>query len=196
MPAIVGFAATATFRASAPPRSGNAYHSLDVQVERFSELSGPPIVIFQDVDDPTIAATFGEVMCSVYQAFGAVGLVTSGAGRDLDQVRTLGFPVFTSGTICAHGYCHVPSIHVPVNVGGLTVFPDDLIHADRNGVTMIPRDIAGDIAEIGEEFVAAETIILDAVRTSRPSLKQLQQARAESHAKIEALRARVARKPR
>ncbi len=34
--------------------------------------------------------TAGEVMCSSYQAFGAAGLITSGAGRDLDQVEALG----------------------------------------------------------------------------------------------------------
>ncbi len=97
MPPIVGFAATATFRASVPPRAGDAYSSLDKQVERFAELSGSVVVVFQDVDSPCVAATFGEIMCTTYQSFGAVGLVTSGAGRDLDQVRKIGFPVFTNG---------------------------------------------------------------------------------------------------
>jgi len=52
MPPVVGFAATATFRSAAPPRSLDGYGSLDEQIERFGELSGPPIVVFQDVDDP------------------------------------------------------------------------------------------------------------------------------------------------
>ena len=67
-----------------------------------------PVVVFQDLDSPPAAATFGEVMCTTYKAFGAVGLITSGAGRDLDQVEALDFPCFTGGTICAHGYCHIP----------------------------------------------------------------------------------------
>ncbi len=92
LPPIVGFAATATFRSGAPPGSGDAYGDLGQQVERFAALTGPPIVVFQDLDDPAAAATFGEVMCTVYQAFGAVGLITSGAGRDLEQVRAIGFP--------------------------------------------------------------------------------------------------------
>ena len=193
MSPIVGFAATATHRTGAPPRRGDAYGDLGEQVERFAALSGPPIVVFQDLDDPALAATFGEVMCTVYQAFGAVGLITSGAGRDIEQVRAIGFPVFTNGTICSHGYNHIPQIHVPVRVGGLTVFPDDLLHADRNGVTTIPVEIAGEVADIGAEFVAAETIVLDAMRKGAPTPAILAAARAEMAAQVQQLIRRVSR---
>ena len=57
---------------------------MDLQVARFAELPGPAVVVFQDLDDPEVSATFGEVMCSTYQAFGSTGLITSGAGRDLE----------------------------------------------------------------------------------------------------------------
>ncbi len=190
---MVGFAATATFRAAAPPREGDAYASTAVQVERFGELSGPPVVVFQDLDDPPVAATFGEVMCTTYQSFGAVGLITSGAGRDLEQVRALNFAVFTSSTMCAHGYCHIPHVHVPVHVGGLVVYPDDLLHGDVNGVTTVPREIASELADIGDAFVAAEGVILDALRDGTPSVKQLKEARAEAAARIARLRAQVSR---
>jgi len=190
---MVGFAATATFRSAAPPREGDAYASTAVQVGRFGELSGPPIVVFQDLDDPPAAATFGEVMCTTYQAFGAVGLITSGAGRDLEQVRELGFPVFTDGAICAHGYCHIPHVHVPVHVGGVVIYPDDLLHGDLNGVTTIPHEIAAQAADIGDAFVAAEGVILDALRDGAPSIKRLEEARAEAAARIAGLRAQVSR---
>ena len=190
---MVGFAATATFRSAAPPREGDAYASTAVQVGRFGELSGPPIVVFQDLDDPPAAATFGEVMCTTYQAFGAAGLITSGAGRDLEQVRELGFPVFTDGAICAHGYCHIPHVHVPVHVGGIVIYPDDLLHGDLNGVTTIPHEIAAQAADIGDAFVAAEGVILDALRDGAPSIKRLEEARAEAAARIAGLRAQVSR---
>src|SRR6266436_6532845 len=100
LPPMVGYASTATFRASALALSGNVYSGLAEQVASFVELPGPAVVIFQDIDNPVAAATFGEVMCTTYKAFGAAGLITSGAGRDLDQVEVLDFPCFTSGTIC------------------------------------------------------------------------------------------------
>ncbi len=193
MPPMVGFAATATFRSSALPRTSDAYSSLDKQVERFGELSGSAIVVFQDVDSPCVAATFGEIMCTTYQAFGAAGLITSGTGRDLDQVRKIGFPVFTNGTICAHGYSSIPQIHIPVHVGGITIYPDDLLHGDCNGVTTIPKDIASQVADIGDAYIAAEMLIINAMRESPHNLKLLRERQAESKAAMEKLRQQVSR---
>ena len=155
MPPIAGYAATVTMRCAFPKREGDVYTALDEQVSRFGELPGPPIVVYQDLDDPCVAATFGEIMCSTYQAFGAAGLITSGAARDLDQVRRIGFPAFSNGAICSHGYSHIVDIHRAVRVGGVTVQPGDLIHADVNGVTTIPLEIAADIADAAVEYVLA-----------------------------------------
>src|SRR3984957_15107112 len=94
LPPMVGYASTATFRSAAPPATGNVYSGLVEQGSAFGEIPGPPIVVFQDLDNPVASATFGEVMCTTYKAFGAVGLITSGAGRDLDQVEALHFPCF------------------------------------------------------------------------------------------------------
>ncbi len=194
MPPVVGFAATATFRSAAPPRRGDAYSSTADQVERFGELSGPPVVVFLDVDNPPAAASFGEVMCTTYKAFGAVGLITSGAGRDLQQVRAIDFPVFTNGTICAHGYTHIPQIMVPVHVGGIVVSPDDLLHGDCNGVTTIPHEIAAELAALADDFYAAEAIVLAAMREPDPTPKRLREAQAAMRAKVDAIRAQIARK--
>src|SRR3984893_524039 len=158
MPPVVGYASTATMRCAFPRREGDIYGSLDEQAARFSELPGPPIVVFQDLDDPPVAATFGEIMCTTYQSFGAAGLITSGAARDLDQVRRIGFPAFSNGVICSHGYSHIVDLHRTVRVGGLTVHPGDLIHADANGVTTIPLEIAGEVPQAAAELAAEESM--------------------------------------
>lgn len=184
MKPMVGYAATATFRSAAPAR-GDAYASIEKQVATFAELPGAPVVVFQDLDDPPAAATFGEIMCSTYKAFGSVGLITSGAGRDMDQVRAIGFPTFTNGTICSHGYCHTPSLQVPVHVGGIAIHPGDLLHGDCNGVTTIPHEIAGQVGEACDAFMAAEAVILDYLRAGAPTVQGLAQARAESKRMME-----------
>ena len=161
LPPMVGFAATAAFRSGAPPAGGDAYGSLTDQVETFAELPGPAVVVFQDLDDPPVGATFGEGMCSVYRAFGSTGLVTSGGGRDLDQVRALDYPVFTATTICCHAYCHILHIGLPVRVGGLVVNQGDLLHGDANGVTNVPPEIATEVADLAAEFVETEKILMD-----------------------------------
>lgn len=193
MPPIVGYASTATMRGAAPRASGAVYNSLDQQVAAFAQIPGPPIVVFQDLDDPAVAATFGEIMCSTYQAFGAVGLITSGAARDLDQVRRLGFSAFSNGAIASHGYTHIVDIHVPVRVGGLTVFPGTLLHADANGVTDIPGEIAAQVAEVAADYVAAEAVVLDFVKTGSKDVKQYSAARQEAMRRIAELGKRVRR---
>src|SRR6516165_3437228 len=70
LPPMVGYACTATFRSAAPPRAGNIYAGLSDQVAAFAELPGPPVVLIQDLDNPTAAAVFGEVLCTTYKAFG------------------------------------------------------------------------------------------------------------------------------
>jgi regulator of RNase E activity RraA len=191
LPVMVGYASTATFRSAAPPRGGNVYAGLGEQVESFAELPGPAVVVFQDLDDPPAAATFGEVMCTTYKAFGAVGLITSGAGRDLEQVANLDFPCFTGGTICAHGYCHIPSVNVPVSVGGVTIHPGDLLHGDCNGVCTIPHEIASEVAHACAEYVAAEAIVLEYLRQGQIDPKGFSQARAECKERIDALARRL-----
>jgi 4-hydroxy-4-methyl-2-oxoglutarate aldolase len=177
MPPAVGYAATATMRCALPRREGDVYGSLDEQAARFAELPGPPIVVFQDLDDPAVAATFGEIMCTTYQSFGAVGLITSGAARDLDQVRRIGFPTFSNGAICSHGYSHIVDLHRTVRVGGLTIQPGDLIHADANGIATIPLEIAADVAHAALEFVAAESIVLDYLKAGSPTVAGFAEAR-------------------
>jgi 4-hydroxy-4-methyl-2-oxoglutarate aldolase len=191
LPPMVGYAATATFRSAAPPRSGNVYAGLDQQVTAFSELPGPPVVVFQDLDGPVASATFGEVMCTTYKTFGAVGLITSGTGRDLDQVEVLNFPCFTSGTTCAHGYCHIVQISIRVHVGGVMVHPGDLLHGDRNGVTTIPNEIAGQVAPACAELMAAESVILDYLKAGKVDPKGFSAARKESQERIAALGKRL-----
>jgi len=191
MPPIAGYAATATMRCDFPKREGDVYTSLDEQVARFAELPGPAIVVYQDLDDPCVAATFGEIMCSTYQAFGAAGLITSGAARDLDQVRRIGFPAFSNGAICSHGYSHIVDIHRAVRVGGVTVQPGDLLHADANGVTTIPLDIAPEIADAADEYVKAESIVLDYLKAGKPEAKAFGEARKAMLTEIAALGRRV-----
>lgn len=194
MPPMVGYAVTSTFRSMSPPRSGDVYASLSQQVACYGDLPGPPVMVYQDLDVPIVSATFGEVMCSVYKAFGARGIITSGAGRDLEQVEKLGFPAFTTGAICSHGYCHTLAVNVPVTVGGICIYPGDLIHGDLNGVTTIPHAIASEIPEACEELAAAEKIVLDYCRGSNLTADGLSEARKACGDMIAKLSQRLRRK--
>ncbi len=191
MPPMVGYASTATFRSAAAPLDGKEYAGLEQQVGGFAALPQPVVVVVQDLDSPTAAATFGEVMTTIYKRFGASGLITSGAARDLDQVRALGFPCFSDGVICSHGYPHLLDLDVPVHVGGIAIHPGDLIHGDANGVTTIPHEISSEVAHACEEFAGAEQVILDYMKAGKVTPAGLLDARTECVGMIKALGERV-----
>ncbi len=194
LPPMVGFALTTTFRSSSPKHSGNPCLEIDQQIEAFAYFSGPPVIVFQDLDVPCASATFGDLMCSTYKSFGAAGLVTSGAGRDLAQVAALNFPAFTNGTICAHGYCHMLSLNVPVTVGGLVIYPGTLLHGDLNGICSIPTEISSEVPGVCQEVADAEAIVLGYLKGTNLSVKDYTAARAECKAIITAAGTRLSRK--
>jgi len=191
MPPMVGYATTAMLSTDNPPREGETYAGMEAQLAQMDSIPEPRVVVFQDLDVPSAAATFGEVMCMTYQTFGCVGLVTSGAGRDLDQVREINFPTFTSGTNPSHGYHQITDVNIPVHVGGTTVYPGDLIHGDCNGVTTIPNHIAGCVAGLCAEYMEAEGYVLDFVKTGKRDLEGWRAARAACAEKFDELRKRA-----
>lgn len=193
---MVGFAATAAFRSAAPPDGDAVYGSLHQQLDQMAELEGPAVIVIQDIDDPPAAAVFGEVMCSTYRAFGAAGLVTSGAGRDLAQVKAIDFPVFTGSTISAHGYCHLLHVGLPVRVGGLVVRTGELLHGDENGVTSIPLEIANEMADVADEFVGLEKEVIEYMQGSGEKCRERGGALlSELSNAVATLKKRLSRKP-
>ena len=191
---IVGYATTATFRSARPADRGDVYTGLAEQVQHFLEtVPEPRIVVFEDLDGDPAAATFGEVMCSVYKGFGCVGLITSGAARDLEQVGRLGFPCFASSTVASHGYCRTVEVGVPVRVGGLRIAPGDVLHADANGVTTIPREIVPDVALGCQKLMDAENLIIAYAGTARATVEGLKAAQEECRARFERIPAEVRR---
>jgi regulator of RNase E activity RraA len=82
-------------------------------------------------------------------------------------------------------------INVPVRVGGVTIHPGDLLHGDRNGVTTIPTEIAAKVAAGCADFVAAEAIVLDYLRTSKVDPPGYAEARQQCQRRIGELSKRL-----
>jgi 4-hydroxy-4-methyl-2-oxoglutarate aldolase len=191
LPSAVGYAATATFRAAYPAEAGDSYGGMPQLIADSIGLPEPRIVVFQDLDEPPQAATYGEVMASTFQKFGFAGLITNGAARDIEQVRRLRFPCWASSVIVSHGYCRFLQVNIPVHVGGLEVKPGDLLHADANGIINIPQDIAAGVAELCEPYVEAEQIILDYLQTPRPTVDDYREAVGKSKRRMLELKDRA-----
>ena len=170
LPPAVGYAVTVTFRAAYPAESGDSYGGMPQLITDAMATPAPRIAVFQDLDDPPRAATYGEIMATTFQKFGFSGLITSGAARDIEQVERLQFPCWASSVIVSHGYCRFLDVNVALTVGGLQVKPGDLLHADANGIVNIPHEIAAAVAELCEHYIQAEEIILQYLRSSQPTV--------------------------
>jgi len=193
LPPAVGFAVTAAFRGGSAEEAGAAYGDLPAMIEHSASTPAPRIAVFQDLDDPPRAATYGEVMATAFQSFGFAGLITSGAARDIAQVRRLGFPCWASATMASHGWARIEEIGVPVVVDGLRVRPGALLHADANGIVEIPLAIAGTVADLCGPFMEAEQITLRYLQQPHRTPEGLRSAVAEMRRAISDLTERARR---
>jgi 4-hydroxy-4-methyl-2-oxoglutarate aldolase len=158
LPPVVGYATTATFRSAFPPEGPDRFPD---HLRAMQAFPGPRIAVIQDLDEPTMGATLGEIMSRSYRRFGCAAIVTSGGARDILAVRDLKFPIFASSIIVGHGYPRIEDVHVPVCLEGVAVRPGDIIHADANGALVIPNAIAEQVAETCEAYMAVEKKIID-----------------------------------
>jgi 4-hydroxy-4-methyl-2-oxoglutarate aldolase len=174
---MVGYAATATIRAAVRGESAEA--SLWAHVR---SLPTPRVVVVQDLDEPAgRGAMWGEVQSNIFKALGCVGAITDGCVRDLKEARELGFHFFARGPGVSHAYVHVASAGQPVTIGGLTVNPGDLVHADQHGVLLIPIEIAPELPAAADQVVAREQTFLRWVRSSDFDPDQLAERRRVEH---------------
>jgi 4-hydroxy-4-methyl-2-oxoglutarate aldolase len=134
---------------SLPPGDNAGIHIASSLANR-----GDVIVI---ATETTHAATWGELATQNALNMGLQGVVSDGNVRDIEALDNLEFPVFSRAIGQNGAIKQQPgSINIPVTVGGIPVFPGDIIVGDADGVTVVPREHALTIKEATEAKVVAE----------------------------------------
>ena len=177
-PPIAGYAATARIRTSNPPMEGHdfSYERTDWW-NHILTIPTPRVVVIEDVDEPAgLGAFVGEVNANILLALGCVAVVTNGAVRDLNEVRSTSFQMFAGSVSVSHAYAHVFDFGGPVVVGGLEIRPGDLIHADRNGVQTIPLEIASELPDMVRTIQDRRRKLIDLCRSNEFSPDLLRKA--------------------
>lgn len=168
---MVGYALTVTFDTRQPGET-RSWDMLFKVFEAVQTAPKPVVAVFKDLSEKRgWAAYWGEIMTTIMKKLGTVGVVTDGAVRDLEQVEKIGFHFFSSTVVVSHGDLKIVDINIPVEIAGATIKPGDLIHADINGVVVIPMEIAKDVAGAAQKILQRESQILEVIRRDdfRPS---------------------------
>lgn len=137
------------------------------------EMGKPGDVIVVDAAGETETSVCGGLMGGLARNRGIRGMVIDGAGRDTDELRDLGWPIFTRA-ITARG-THTMfsgrkedlSINVPICCGGVVVSPGDMVVADEIGITVVPRDRLEAVLVLAREQAAREEQTREWVRQGK-----------------------------
>ncbi len=180
LPAIVGFARTATIRCSTPYDPAVRRQNQIAYYDYVAQGDQPTIAVIHDIDSqPGLGAFWGEVNTHVHWGLGCMGTLTNGSMRDLDAMQPQ-FQCFAATLSPSHAWVQVVEIGKPVEVFGLVVADGDIVHADRHGALTIARDVLEKLPDAIDLMARREKVILDAARKPGFGVAALREAFAAS----------------
>jgi 4-hydroxy-4-methyl-2-oxoglutarate aldolase len=166
---FVGIAITVRYvPTNQPPTRGNMsikefddwidYMYANITPEPFDEIIRPGTALIIDDDPSTDAGNIGSNNIMDWKSKGCVGVVTSGGARDTDEVAAQKIPLYMKTVTrgIRPGRNIIESVNRPVSCGGVLVRPGDVIVADGDGVIVVPREKAKEVAEYAFETIEAD----------------------------------------
>ncbi|HZP00881.1 MAG TPA: RraA family protein [Terriglobia bacterium] len=132
-------------------------------LKMLGDLQKGDVIVSQPHDDKS--AHLGELSSEAAKFRGARGAVIDGGARDIDYILRLGFPVFCRYRTAQDvmGRWRLTSYGQPVQIGDVLVRRGDFIVGDKDGVTVIPREITLEVLTRAEEVVHTENLVRKAI---------------------------------
>lgn len=162
---FIGIAVTVRYVPSQRPAAGQMpTEEFDRWVGKwYSTLSPEPFVpllrkgsalVIEEAPDADVGSIGSNNIMS-WKVRGCVGVVTSATARDLDEIETQQVPLYFKkpGRGIRPGRNEVESVNRPVVCGGVLVKPGDVIVADGDGVIVVPRSVASQVAQYAHKII-------------------------------------------
>ena len=182
LPPITGYARTAMIRSMTPPE-GKPEDIKEMRARYYETISAPPnpsISVIQDLDPtPGFGAFWGEVNTAIHKGLGCLGVVTNGSFRDIDACAP-GFQLLGGKVAPSHAWVHLVAIECEVNIFGMAVKPNDIIHADRHGAVVVPEECVRELPSAIDVLTRREAVILEVARSPGFNVEILKKAMADS----------------
>ncbi len=163
----IGYAVTVVYSLPDPRYQRLSFVDL---IDALGKSKKPSIVVIKQEFPAEIlprVGLCGGQMTTAFQACGAVGVVTNGPSRDIDEIRSLKFQYVMSGVTSGHGDFAIRAINVPVSIAGMDVAPGDIIHMDENGACKFPADRLADVCNNIDALIKAEEKRAKALRAAK-----------------------------
>ncbi len=182
LPAIIGFARTATIRCTTPYDADQRRRKQLSYYEYVAQPPQPSIAVVQDIDErPGLGAFWGEVNTHIHYGLGCIGTLTNGSMRDLDAMHA-DFQCLAGSLSPSHAWVQVVDTGKPVEIFGMSVANGDIVHADRHGAVVIPKQYLDKLPAAIDLMARREKVLLDVARRPDFDLSALKDAFSESAA--------------
>ena len=168
-PVMVGEAFTLRYIPGREDLNGPAEFTERHPQRRAVEECPPGAVVVADCHGDTRSGTGGDILLTRMEVRGCAGMVSDGAVRDIRGISPLKIPVYASAVSAPASFTHFAAVdlQVPIGCGGVAVYPGDVLVGDRDGVVVIPAEIATEVANEALDQERFEAWVIDEVKEGR-----------------------------
>lgn len=136
------------------------------------EAIPPGQVLVIDCRGKKGAGVAGDILVHRLKLRGVAALVTDGAVRDVEILLAMGFPIFCKGAAAPPSLAlhYGADLQRPIACGDTAIFPGDILAGDPDGVVVLPRQLAGEIARDSGEQEMLESFLKERIAAGEPTI--------------------------
>lgn len=160
-----------TARVAGPAVTVSCQPGDNLMIHASIEVCHPGDILVVVTTSESTDGMFGELLGVSCQAHGIAGLIIDAGVRDTAELATMSFPVWAKA-VSAQGTVKSTAgdVNIPVVCAGAMINPGDVIVADADGVVVVPREKAGQVAQASEQRIAKEERSRQRLRTGELGL--------------------------